>query len=96
MSISPAERRFIRYWEEQRQGGKTAFVAVYTFGYLIIIFMTGVAIGLFTGLRFVTTPLLLGMAAASLTGAFMVSLWQWKRQQQKFSRIIKREIGAAN
>lgn len=96
MPISTEERRFIRYWEEQRKGGKASFVAIYTFGYFIIIFMMGVALGLFSGLRIVTIPLISGLAIISLLGAVVLSFWQWQRHQKKFARIIQREIAEDN
>jgi small-conductance mechanosensitive channel len=92
MSISAAERRFIRNWEEQRKGGKASFVAIYTFGYTIIIFMTGIAIGLFTGLRFVTLPLLSAMGLTSLVAGIALAFYQYSRSQKKFRNIIQREI----
>lgn len=92
MSISAAERRFVRNWEEQRKGGKANFVAIYTFGYFIIIFMTGVALGLFTSLRFVTLPLLSGMALVALVAGIGFAFLQWSRSQKKFRNIIQREI----
>jgi hypothetical protein len=92
MSISAAERRFIRNWEEQRKGGKAGFIAIYTFGYFIIIFMTGVALGLFTSLRFVTLPLLSGMAIVSLVAGIGFAFLHWSRSQKKFRNIIQREI----
>ena len=92
MSISASERRFIRNWEEQRKGGKGSFIAIYTFGYTIIIFMTGVAIGLFTSLRFVTLPLLLGMAVTALVAGIGLAIFMYSRNQKKFRNIIQREI----
>jgi hypothetical protein len=92
MPISAAERRFVRNWEEQRKGGKASFVAIYTFGYFIIIFMTGIALGLFTSLRFVTLPLLSGMAFVALVAGIGFSFLHWNRSQKKFRNIIQREI----
>jgi protein-S-isoprenylcysteine O-methyltransferase Ste14 len=93
MAITVEERRFLRHWEDQRRGGKKAYVGIYTFGYFIVIFMMGVAAGLFSGLRFVTIPILSGMALFSLVGAVALSLWQWKHYQKKFRVIISREMG---
>lgn len=92
MPISIEERRFIRHWEEQRQGGRKSYVAIYTFGYFFVIFMIGVALGLFSGLRFVKVPLLTGLAVASLVGAFVVALYQWRRGESKFRKIISRIV----
>lgn len=92
MPISTEERRFIRYWEEQRKGGKGSYVGTYTIGYFIVVFMSGVALGLFTGLRFVTAPLLIGLAVLSLLMAVLLALYQFGQGQKKFRKIIQREI----
>lgn len=92
MPISTEERRFIRNWEEQRKGGKASFVAIYTFGYFMVLFMLGIAGWLFSGLRFVTLPLITGLGIVALVGAIALSFWQWQRHQKKFARIIQREI----
>ncbi|HSC54984.1 MAG TPA: hypothetical protein VLC98_15230 [Phnomibacter sp.] len=95
MAISTAERRFIRNWEDQRKDGKASFIAIYSFGLSIVIFLSGVAVGLFSGLRFVTVPLLSALAVASVIGAVALSFFLFGRNQKKFRRIIQREIKAA-
>ena len=90
MPITTDERRFMRHWEEQRQGGRRAYLAIYTFGYFFVLFMMGVALGLFSGLRFVQKPMLIGLGILSLAGAFAVALYQWRRGEKKFHRIISR------
>jgi protein-S-isoprenylcysteine O-methyltransferase Ste14 len=92
MPINTEERRFVRYWEEQRQGGKPAYIATYSFGYFVVIFMVGVALGLFSGLRIVRLNMLIGLGIASLVGAVIVSLWQWNKGEKKFRRIISRIV----
>lgn len=98
MPLSPAERRFLRNWEEQRQGGKASFVGIYTFGYFIFIFMCGVALGLFSGLRIVRPGLLIGWAIVSLIGAVIAAFISWQRFQRRFQAIVRREVaeGEAN
>ncbi|MCU0335978.1 MAG: hypothetical protein MUF62_13220 [Chitinophagaceae bacterium] len=98
MPLSPAERRFLRNWEEQRQGGKASFVGIYTFGYFIFIFMCGVALGLFSGLRLVNGKLLITWAIISAVGAVLAAFVTWRRFQQKFQAIVRREVaeGEAN
>ena len=96
MAITPAERRFLRSWEEQRQGGKAGFVATYTFGYTLVIFISGIALGLFLNIPFIRFNWLLIMAISSIGGAFLISLIMWSRQQQKWRTIINREVAASN
>jgi protein-S-isoprenylcysteine O-methyltransferase Ste14 len=92
MPISTEERRFIRHWEEQRQGGKAAYIGTYTFGYFIVLFMVGVALGLFSGLRIVRINMLVGLGIVALLGAVFVSFLQWNNGQKKFRRIISRIV----
>mgnify|MGYP001765604794 CR=1 FL=1 len=92
MPINTEERRFIRHWEEQRQGGKTAYIATYTFGYFIVLFMVGVALGLFSGLRIVRINMLVGLGIVALVGAVFVSFLQWNNGEKKFRRIISRIV----
>ncbi len=92
MPLTDDERRFIRNWEEQRKGGKMVFIPIYTFGFFIIIFMSGVALGLFTGVRFIKISWLSLLGAGALVGGFLLSFVLWNRSQRKFQRIITREI----
>jgi hypothetical protein len=98
MPLSPAERRFLRQWEEQRRGGKASFVAIYTFGYFLFIFMSGVALGLFSGLRILRPGLLIGWVAVSLVGGVIAAFISWQRFQRRFQAIVRREVaeGEAN
>ena len=96
MAITPAERRFLRSWEEQRQGGKAGFIATYTFGYTLVIFISGIALGLFLNIPFIRFSWLLIMAISSIGGAFLIALIMWSRQQQKWRTIINREVAASN
>lgn len=92
MAISPAERRFIQYWDEQRKGSKTGYLAMYSLAYFIALFMLGVVIGLFSGLRIVTVEILIGLALISFVGAILLSWWQRRRNEHKFRKILQREL----
>jgi hypothetical protein len=96
MAITPAERRFLRSWEEQRNGGKAGYVATYTFAYTFVIYLTGIALGLFLNIPFIRFKWLVMMAIASIAGAFIISMVVWKRQQKKWRNIINRETAASN
>jgi hypothetical protein len=94
MAISADERRFLRYWEEQSKGGKWNFVPVYSLGFFIMLFMAGVAVGLFLNLPFVRLGWLVGLGIISVVGAFALALGLWHHQYRKFRQIIQREMGA--
>ena len=96
MAITPAERRFLRSWEEQRNGGKAGYVATYTFAYTFVIFLTGIALGLFLNIPFVRFKWLKMMAIGSVLLALIISMLVWHRQQKKWRNIINREMEASN
>jgi hypothetical protein len=91
MAISAEERRFLRSWEEQRQGGKPAFIAQYALGYFIFFFMMAVVLGLFSGLRLVNINLVVYSALISAVASVVFAFVQWKRGQSRFSKIVRRE-----
>ena len=93
MALTDTEKRFIRWWDEQRRQGKKAFVATYTFGYTIVVFMMGVALGLFTGLRLITATLLISLSIISFIAALMLAFYMWQRNQLKMRKLIQREMG---
>lgn len=96
MALSPAERRFLRSWEEQRNGGKKSFVAIYTFAYTLVIFLSSVAVALFMNIAFIRKSWLISMAVGSVVAAFVLSNILWSRQQKKWRSIINREMAASN
>lgn len=92
MALSPEERRFLKNWEEQRKGGKTSFVGVYTFGLFIMFYMGFLAVGLFSGWAFLKASWLIIMGICALAGAFLSANLLWIWQQKKFSSIVRREL----
>jgi len=96
MAITAEERRFLRSWEEQRKGGKKVYVAIYTFGLTLVIFLSSVALGLFLSIPFISLYWLTTIGIVSVVGAFGSSVLMWNRQQKKFRRIINREMAQSN
>ncbi len=92
MAITNDERRFLRYWQEQRRDGKSRFLVTYCIGLFIMLFMAGVAIGLFSGLPFIKVGILLGWVVGAAVLAFFISNWLWRRQEARFQAIIRREV----
>lgn len=92
MAISSDERRFLRSWEEQREGGKAGYVATYTFGLTFVIFLSSIAVGLFANLPFIKFYLLIIISVASLVSAFVISVVMWNTKQKRFRDIINREL----
>lgn len=96
MPVSTEEKRFCKNWEEQKQGGKKTFVAIYTFGLTILVFLCAVALGLFTGLPFIKAIWLEIMGVSSLVVAFIFSLLMWSRQEKRYHKIKERMSAEAN
>jgi hypothetical protein len=88
--LTASEKRFIKSWEEQREGGKVKF-------YLLYILM-GTFVATLT-LSFLTQ--ILSMALVEnfwfiLIGSFCIvtiaTVFGWWRNEKKFKTIIQREI----
>jgi protein-S-isoprenylcysteine O-methyltransferase Ste14 len=94
MAISTDERRFLRSWEEQREGGKWTYVGTYTFGFTIMLFLGSIALGLFMSLPFVKPIWLILISIFSVVGGFLLSIGVWQHNERKFRKIIKRETSA--
>ena len=96
MAITAAERRFLRSWEEQRKGGKKAYVATYTFGLTFLIFLCFVALGLFLSVPFIKASWLIIIGISSVVLAFLIAIMVWSMQQKKWRHIILREMEQSN
>ncbi len=65
---------------------------MYSLAYFIALFMSGVVFGLFTGFRMLTWNILIGLAIISVVGAVIFAIFQRKRNERKFHRILRREL----
>ncbi|RYF98951.1 MAG: hypothetical protein EOO02_17915, partial [Chitinophagaceae bacterium] len=89
--ITPAEKRFIRSWEEQREGGKGSYCLLYTVGGgFIIAIVTYILLLWILQIR-VPRPLWMVPAVSFVLGA-IVSVIAWNMNEGRFKRIIRREI----
>jgi protein-S-isoprenylcysteine O-methyltransferase Ste14 len=93
MALTPAERRFVRHWEEERGGGRGAFLVRYTLAYFVVAYLCSVALALFLSIPFIKLLWLGLIAIFSLVLAFVVSVWVWRQNQRRFQAIIHREMG---
>ncbi len=89
--ISREEKRFLRSWEEQRDGGKWSYFLLYTFaGGFIISMITYILLLWFLQVR-VPRPLWL-VPVVSIIAAAIISLLVWQRNERRFKKIIRREV----
>jgi uncharacterized membrane protein len=90
--LSIKEKRFIKYWEEQRKGGRVPYSILYAIvGTLIITILTFVV--LLLGIGLFLTPLMLWVVPGSaLFAALVIASTTWQLNEIKFKKIIRREI----
>jgi hypothetical protein len=90
--LSVKEKRFIKYWEEQRKGGRGPYLILYSIvGTLIIAILSFVILLLGIGL-FLTPLMLWAVPVGSLAAALVIASSTWQLSEMKFKKIIRREI----
>jgi Flp pilus assembly protein TadB len=93
VAITKEERRFLRYWEEQRNGSKIGYYIMY----ITIWFFTALLCLFFVSNNFVTfgstsINVLYIIMAIALAIAVLGTHFTFNRNQKKFKKIINREI----
>jgi len=88
--LNSKEKRFIKYWEEQRAGGKWRYYLLYIFagtfvGTIVLSFLAG----MFTPFEFSTVRLIAG---ASLVIVTIITVLSWQINENRFRTIVKREM----
>jgi drug/metabolite transporter (DMT)-like permease len=90
--ITDKERRFLRQWEEQREGGKTSYVLLYTvIGTFITAIMFSVGMVIFYRIVFGSKPFWIMLACAFLF-SIITSFLTWTGNEKRFRKIIRREM----
>jgi hypothetical protein len=86
--LTASEKRFVKSWEEQRQGGKVKYYLLYiivgTFPAILVLSFLASLFGAFTKL-WITIPL-------SLVVSIIYTVRTWAANEKKFKAIIQREI----
>ena len=93
MAINKDERRFLRYWEEQRKGSKIGYYAMY----ILIWFFTAMLCLFFVLNNFVTfgktsIKVLYLIIALSITISVGFTQFTYWRNEKRFKKIIAREV----
>jgi tryptophan-rich sensory protein len=91
--LNSAEKRFIKYWEEQRTGGKYKYYLLYiiagTFiSVLILSFVYSLVISHTFSLDWGVLPILI----VSFILVTVLTIVTWDKNEKKFKAIIKREV----
>lgn len=90
--LSDKEKRFIKYWEEQRTGGRWSYFALYI---PVGTFLCGVfAAFLFSMVSLVGKQFFLVIGITSALLATAITLFTWFNNEKKFKAIIRREVEA--
>ncbi|QEC42617.1 hypothetical protein [Pseudobacter ginsenosidimutans] len=88
--LSAKERRFIKYWEEQRVGGQRPYLILYiltgTFISTIIVFFLFAMLGIDLEGTIWMVPVI------SVIAITVISVTTWKRNEKRFKEIVKREM----
>ena len=91
--LTPAEKRFIKYWEEQRTGGKRKYYLLYILGgtFIAVIVLSFLYAIFISPVFSFDTALILIL----VTGFLVVTLSTvitWNRNEKRFRQIIRREV----
>jgi Fe2+ transport system protein B len=90
--LSASEKRFVRYWEEQRLGGRWSYYTLY------IIIGTFIGTIIFSTFLFLFFQVVFGSLSfwVALLTAFLISsvatVYTWGYNEKRFKKIIRREI----
>jgi hypothetical protein len=91
--LSAAEKRFIRYWEDQRKDGKWSYVLTYTIGWGVIIFFLPLTVSyILSMLNFIALyqlPIWVIIVLSLLIG-FAGNLFFWHRNEEKWKALTRK------
>jgi hypothetical protein len=92
--LTTTERRFIRHWQEQREGGKLSYILLYSvIGTFICTLILSVFLVLFFQIVFGSFPFWIVVVSGFLI-SFIASWSTWTRNERKLQQIIRREVQA--
>jgi ABC-type bacteriocin/lantibiotic exporter with double-glycine peptidase domain len=90
--LTTEEKRFIRYWQEQRTGGKTSYFLLYLLLGSFIMSLFGLVILLFFLQFFFSWKLLIITVAISFMLTGLMTVLAWSRNERRWKSLIRREI----
>lgn len=88
--LSTKEKRFIKYWEEQRTGGRWSYFALYIpVGTFLCAILTTFLFSMFS---MIEVNFFVVVAVVSALLATMISIGAWYNNERKFKKLIHREV----
>lgn len=89
--LTKTEKRFLRHWEEQRTGGKLAYIALTTLAGTIMLSLF-VFVVLFFGLHVLFSWLvLITVTGVSLLLSVALATIAYNRNEKKYHQLLKQE-----
>lgn len=88
--LTATEKRFIKYWEEQRQGGRVKYYLLYIISGTFVTILVLSFLSLMLGLGFPEN--LWWIIIGSFALVTIATVLTWGLNEKKFKRIIQREI----
>ena len=90
--LSTSEKRFIRYWQEQRTGGRWSYYALYiAVGTFIATIILSTFLFLFLQTIFGTLGFWIALAVALIISS-VATILTWSSNERKFRKIVRREM----
>lgn len=90
--LTTEEKRFIRYWQEQRTGGKTSYFLLYSLLGSFIMSLFGLVILLFFLQFLFSWELLIVTVSVSVVLTCLMTVLVWSRNERRWKSLIQREI----
>lgn len=94
--ISAEEKRFIRSWQDQRNGGLMSYFIMYSLiGTLVVSLFTFVVLFFFLQI-YISVPILIIVPVSSYILSCIVTYYVWKKNEKRLKTLIKREVEAGH
>jgi hypothetical protein len=88
--LTTGEKRFIKYWQEQRKGGKLPYYLLYI---LAGTFIASIVLSFLAAMFLASFPEnLLMITLTSFVIVTIATILTWSNNEKKFRRIIQREV----
>jgi len=91
--LSAKEKRFLRYWVDQRAGGMIKYVLPYTLAWALILFLLPLAASVFLNvlnfLHFDMLPVWIAIVLAVFIG-FAIAFYSWGKNEKKWRMLEAR------
>jgi hypothetical protein len=91
--MTPAEKRFLRYWEEQREGGKSKYllflVTLFSFCVLAVIFLAGIVMDLYFFMYW-PWPYIVGTAVVVAAACYFIVNRHWNNNEAKWTQLSRK------